>query len=212
MYIYYPSCNFMKTSMQTEKKVKTYLKNHFNINHTKCCQYEDLSSLRKYIGITVCQACNETIQKREPNIKRISIWEFIDQDSNFIFPDFHGEKMILQDCFRDRTNTSAYKAVRSVMCKMNIEVIELENNQENANFCGLLHYEPINTKLKELWAKYDYCKPSHLPIEIQKRFMEEHVSLYQNHKVVCYCNSCLRGILKGGGNGFHLLDLVMKEY
>lgn len=210
MYIYYPSCNFMKASPATEKKVKAYLKQGFNINHTKCCRIEDLSSLKDFTALTVCQACNEEIQRKEPAIQRMSIWEFIDQDSDFIFPDFKGEKMVLQDCFRDAQNPKAYNAVRSIMLKMNIQIIELNNKKENADFCGLLHYEPKNSELKDLWDQYDNCKLSRLPLELQKQFMEEHVALYKDNLVVCYCNSCLRGIKLGGGNGVHLLDLVMQ--
>lgn len=118
--------------------------------------------------------------------------------------------MVLQDCFRDAQNPKAYNAVRNIMIKMNIQVIELDNKKENADFCGLLHYVPKNNKLKDLWDQYDNCKLSRLPLELQKQFMKEQIALYKDNLVVCYCNSCLRGIKLGGGNGIHLLDLVMQ--
>ncbi|MNI93997.1 hypothetical protein D3C73_1520310 [compost metagenome] len=46
--------------------------------------------------------------------------------------------------------------------------------------------------------------------EEQQRLMEEHCANYTTDRVVCYCNSCLRGVIQGGANGVHLIDLIMQ--
>ena len=40
------------------------------------------------------------------------------------------KKMYLQDCWRDRNHPEIHQAVRSLLKKMNIEVLEIEKNKE----------------------------------------------------------------------------------
>ena len=126
----------------------------------------------------------------------------IDKLDNFDFPDYHGQKMYLQDCFRDRNHPEVHQAVRNLLKKMNIEVIETKNNKDNSIFCGTLHYES-----KEL----DDTHLSHYPKDVQEKYMQEYVQQFDNKKIICVCNRCLKGILLGKGNGVHLLELLFNK-
>lgn len=194
MYIYYPSCNFAISSPQTAKKVKSYFQEKMMI--AKCCKIEKRNFNKDDIGLYVCQACREQIKDK---VHTISLWEYIDQLDNFDFPNYQGQKMYLQDCWRDRNYIEVHQAVRSILKKMNIEVIEIEKNRENSIFCGTLHYE--NETLKD-----DHL--SHYDQDIQERYMHDYVQQFQDIQVICTCNRCLKGILLGEGNGIHLLDLL----
>ena len=192
MYIYYPSCNFATMHLQTAKKVRDYFEKQMPI--ARCCKID-----KRDIGLYVCQACRKQIENQ---VKTMSVWEYFDQLDNFDFPDYHGQKMYLQDCFRDRNHPEVHQAVRNLLKTMNIEVIETKNNKDNSIFCGTLHYES-----KEL----DDTHLSHYPKDVQEKYMQEYVQQFDNKKIICVCNRCLKGILLGKGNGVHLLELLFNK-
>lgn len=195
MYIYYPSCNFAAMHPQTAKKVKDFLKENMEI--AKCCKIDQREFKEDDIGVYVCQACREQIKDK---VQTMSLWEYLDQLDDFEFPDYHGKKMYLQDCYRDRKHPEVHQAVRSLLKKMNIEVLEIENNKENSIFCGTLHYENKDLEDKHL---------SHYSKEIQEKYMKDYVKQFHNIPVVCTCNRCLKGMFMGEGKEIHLLNLVM---
>ena len=197
MYIYYPSCNFATMHLQTAKKVRDYFEKQMPI--AKCCKIDKREFEKGDIGLYVCQACRKQIENQ---VKTMSIWEYFDQLDNFDFPDYHGQKMYLQDCFRDRNHPEVHQAVRSLLKKMNIEVIEMKNNKDNSIFCGTLHYET-----KDL----DDIHLSHYPKDVQEKYMQEYVQQFDNKKIICVCNRCLKGILLGKGKGVHLLELLFNK-
>ena len=130
MYIYYPSCNFAVMHRKTAKKVKEYFEKRMPV--AKCCKIDQSKLEKEDIGLYVCQACRKQI---EDKVQTMSLWEYFDQLDDFSFPDYHGQKMYLQDCYRDRKHPEVHQAVRSLLKKMNIEVIEIEKNKENSIFC-----------------------------------------------------------------------------
>ena len=78
------------------------------------------------------------------------VWEIIDNDPDFPFPDYHGEKMTIQDCWLAVEKRHVQDAIRSLMRKMNIQVVELPENHEKTTFCGMnltAECNPSNAKL-----------------------------------------------------------------
>ncbi len=197
MYIYYPSCNFAVMHRKTAKKVKEYFEKRMPV--AKCCKIDQSKLEKEDIGLYVCQACRKQI---EDKVQTMSLWEYFDQLDDFSFPDYHGQKMYLQDCYRDRKHPEVHQAVRSLLKKMNIEVIEIEKNKENSIFCGTLHFETKDLEDEHL---------SHYSKEIQEKYMKEYVQQFPNEQVICTCNRCLKGILLGKGNGVHLLELLFNK-
>ena len=53
------------------------------------------------------------------------LWQIIDRD-----PDYHGEEMTIQDCWVAFEKRHVQDAVRSLMRKMNIKIVELQENYE----------------------------------------------------------------------------------
>lgn len=197
MYIYYPSCNFATMHLQTAKKVRDYFEKQMPI--AKCCKIDKREFEKGDIGLYVCQACRKQIENQ---VKTMSVWEYFDQLDNFDFPDYHGQKMYLQDCFRDRNHPEVHQAVRSLLKKMNIEVIEMKNNKDNSIFCGTLHYES---------KALDDTHLSHYPKDVQEKYMQEYVQQFYDKQIICVCNRCLKGILLGKGNGVHLLEMLFNK-
>lgn len=207
MDIYFPSCNFTAASPKTAKKIKAYLQERMPV--AGCCRLEKRDFSPQDQGIIVCQACRETLTGR---IQTVSLWEYLDQDEQFVFPDYHGLCVNVQDCWRDRDHPEVHEAVRHLLKKMKIEVEEITNCREKADFCGTLHVETADPELLATLALYPDKKISQLPVDVQTALMADHVAQYTQPYVVCDCNRCVKGVRLGGGHPIHLLDLVMGEW
>lgn len=213
MYVYYPSCNYTMASPEGSKRIKEYLKENYNMEIAGCCRPGLKKLNNEEVAVTICQSCSIIVRENRSNHKEISVFEILDADENFPWPDLKGERITIQDCWRAKGKESLYKAVRSIMKKMNIEIVELEDNYDKTEFCGTFRYNEMLEKNKKIAPKFfvDYMKDN-LELhdeEGQQRLMEENVKKYTTDRVICYCNACLRGIIQGGGNGIHLMDLIM---
>lgn len=141
-----------------------------------------------------------------------SLWELIDADDQFSFPDYSGMRVTLQDCWRMRERTATHDAVRSLLTKMKIAYVEQPMNREQADFCGKSLYRsqvarnpqlaPIHYKehAKGLFQEHSE--------EEQVQIMKDYCRRYQTDSVVCYCHYCLEGLLAGGVHGMHLAELL----
>ena len=143
MYIYYPSCNFSAASPATAKKVKAYFEKQMPV--AGCCRVDKREISPADIALYICQACRETL---EDKVKTQSMWEYLDALKDFNFPNLNGQKFYVQDCWRDRNYPEIHEAVRSLLKKMHAEAIEIEHNREKSIFCGNLHYETDDPRLK----------------------------------------------------------------
>ncbi len=208
MYIYYPSCNFSIASPQTAKVVRNLLKESMPV--AGCCKIDSRELNEDDIGLYICQNCRETIQDK---VNTMSLWEYIDMLDDFSYPDYHHEKMYLQDCWRDREHPEVHKAVRNLLMKMNIDIVEMSRNKEKSAYCGTLHYEPQSLELIERLKAYPNTKISQLPIEFQKELMNDNFKdIDLDMPIIVDCNRCLKGIELIDRKGIHLLNLLMKNY
>ena len=209
MYTYFPSCNLTKASRESSLKMRRYLKERMPVEG--CCLYYQKTFNLDDIGLIVCQACREHLQEKIPEDKLMSLWEYLDTLEDFPWPDYKGKVMTLQDCWRDRNHPEVHEAVRHLLKRMNIGIVEIANNRENANFCGTLHMVPqLKENIKRMEANGE-MKISKMPESDQAAFMAEQVAKYTIPEVVCYCNRCVKGIELGGGKAIHLMDLVARD-
>ena len=61
--------------------------------------------------ISLCHNCAAIFQERHKDIFCKSLWEYILEDENFVYPDLHGEKITVQDCWRQKENLAEQNAV-----------------------------------------------------------------------------------------------------
>ena len=172
MYIYYPSCNFSAASPATAKKVKAYFEKQMPV--AGCCRVDKREISPADIALYICQACRETL---EDKVKTQSMWEYLDALKDFNFPNLNGQKFYVQDCWRDRNHPEIHEAVRSLLKKMHAEVIEIEHNREKSIFCGNLHYETDDPRLKNypntpLYRQLSKVGRSSLSFELPLGFKE----------------------------------------
>ena len=164
---------------------------------------------------SLCHSCTNIIDERRPGVIARSLWELIDADSAFPFPNCADLRATIQDCWRSRDRADEQAAVRSILKKMHISFIEAERNHADTDFCGASLYRPQVERNPRLAPKHyregcEHLFQPHTPEE-QARIMREHCARYTTPAVICYCHSCLEGLKMGGANAMHLAELLFKS-
>lgn len=209
--IYFPSCNFTKASPEAAKRLRAYLKEKMPV--AGCCRLDKTPWEEGSTALYFCQACRETLEAKPENhlvLENLFVW--LDRQEDFSWPDYSGLEAHVQDCWRDRNHPEIFDAVRSVLSKMGVTVVELSENREKSVFCGNLHFEPKLPENLALLKQFAGVPMYEWPLEAQKQCMAEQVAKYTCPLTVAYCNRCTAGILLGGGKGVHLMELAMGTF
>lgn len=212
MKYYIPGCDVRRRHPDEVHKMEMWMNSH-GIETAACCR-KDLSFLKDGdMIIENCTLCELMLKERVPHIPFMSLYEFLD-GIDFEWPDYHGMAVTLQDCRRVQENKALHEAVRNIMRKMNIQIIEMEENREKSQYCGVWYNNPPATDCVQLapvtFAKLEEQRELLSP-EAQKEKMEARVKLYTTEKVAVYCNGCEKGLLIGGIRPVHLIELITKE-
>ena len=161
---------------------------------------------------SLCHNCTNILDEQHPGMHLISLWELIDRDADFPFPDYAGMTVTLQDCWRSREQSGEQDAVRRLLGRMNIKYLEMEETREDCEFCGSTLYREQPAKNAKYAPRHyvEQAQGKFLPHseEEQVRIMQEHCAQYQTKTVVCYCHYCLEGLLQGGVDGRHIAHLL----
>lgn len=205
---YFVSCKINAAFPKQDAKLMAYLQDHGNIGSVGCCREKEQLALHES-ALVICHTCASILEESGHAGNISYVWEYIDKDSDFIFPDYHGEEITLQDCFMAKERTSAQEAVRSLLRKMNFKVVELQHNRQQTDFCGLRTQETLKAN-QELAPKH-FCEPgaiTPLEAEARKAYLTEYVKQYKTERVVTYCGACRMAMKQGGANVVHLLELL----
>lgn len=240
MSIYYiASCLFTARFPNTSIKIQNYIQSKNNIEIIRCCipkyrvrQNEDRipdenvkiawKNLKQCADLksgdivySICPNCINIIEEQYEGVIVRSLWELIDSDADFRYPDYSGLKITIQDCWRTRERLQEQIAVRNILTKMNIEFVEAKSNHENTDFCGSTLYREQPKKNPQFAPKHyvEQAKGKFLPHteEEQIAIMREYCQQFttdMTDMVVCYCHYCLEGLLQGGANAQHLAHLL----
>jgi hypothetical protein len=234
-YTYVAGCVFTKEEPELSAKIQDYLKQRFHIQIIRCCvpnykieeftadmpewlqpQWKSIPHYKDFTAdstmVYICHNCSAIFQETMPEVKRLSLWELIFSDTEFPFPDYSHEKMTLQDCWRSYDNRSEQDAVRTLLRKMNVDIVEQEENYEKTQFCGVSLYAPSPKRNLELAPKryVENAEGKFIPRtnEEQQKLMWEHCKNITTDKVVAYCHYCVKGLKVGGKQAKHLASLL----
>lgn len=212
---YYPSCKFTAFSPQSSQKICDYLSKRFNMSIQGCCRPTHQKMTAEDTAVCVCNTC-AAICSEDSSAQVKSLWEILQNDDMFPFPDLHQEPMTLQDCWRCYDRREEQDAVRRILKRMNVQIIELEENYEKTRFCGTSTHQALVKANADYAPKRFIQNAAGMFIpkteEEQKALMQEHCSHITTDKVICYCVPCTKGIQMGGKQGIHLLDLMFQNY
>ena len=236
---YIASCLFTARFPETSLKIQNYIRTKSDIDIVRCCipnykvqfnteripenktqnAWQNLPVTADFqpkdTVYSVCHNCTNIVSECYPDVNVVSLWELIDDDDKFVYPDYSGLKVTLQDCWRTRERKKEQNAVRSLLRKMNIEYIEIAENRMNTNFCGSTLYRSQPAKNPKYAPKH-YIEQAkgkflpHTPAE-QIAIMQKYCKQYTTKTVVCYCHYCLEGLLQGNVDGRHIADLLFPQ-
>lgn len=204
MDIYFPSCNFTKASPEAAKRLRRWMQARMPV--AGCCRTDKTPRAADDTALYFCQVCREVLEGR---MQTRSLWEYLDGDADFPLPDYSGLRVNLQDCWRDRAHPEIHEAVRSLLHKMHVEVVELDRNREKADFCGNLHAEPKAPALRAQVAAHGDKPIWEMPAALETAIMREQAEKITERLAVTYCNRCTQGLRTGGAEAVHLLELLM---
>ena len=178
MNYYIASCVFTSKYPALSRKILNYVASIDNIAIVRCCvpgwkkkiyeekmaecglaeMWNDLPQSHAFVSDdeiwSLCPNCMNIVEEWRSVKKVHSLWELMDQDKGFVFPDYSGLVATVQDCWRMRERGATHDAVRSLLKKMNIDIVELPENRERADFCGKSLYRPQVERNPKLAPKH----------------------------------------------------------
>ena len=163
---------------------------------------------------SLCHNCSAIMEESKPGVNIKSIWELILSDESFPYPDYQGQIVTVQDCWRANDRAEEQDAVRALLAKMNFEVRELRENREKTDFCGVSVYRPAPKRNLEM-APHRFVEKAagkfvpHTKEE-QEALMREYCKVFETDKVVSYCHYCQEGLELGGADAKHLASLLFE--
>ena len=235
---YISSCVFTSRFPELSRRIRDIMRERYSLTVVRCCvqnykvhEFEERmpteASQREWREIphsadfgegdrvySLCHNCNNIIDEMNPDVGTFSLWELIDSDTSFPYPDHSGMSVTLQDCWRSRDRANEQDAVRRILDKMGIVWVEAAESRENTRFCGVSLLRPQPPRNPKLAPRHYAEGIEGLFIEHtadeQKSIMEDYCSNFKTHAVVCYCHYCLEGLLLGGVDGVHLAELIFQ--
>ena len=156
-----------------------------------CCRHEPQLA-EKIQVINVCPGCDKRFGNDYKGISTVSLWEFLAECNFFPFPNYRGRSMSIIDACPTRDQERVHNAVRTILHKMNISVIEPISTRTKSTCCGDSFYGAIPTeKIKQQMVK----RTSEMPLD----------------DVVVYCVSCVKSVFIGGKRPHYLIDLLFED-
>ncbi|NVO11409.1 MAG: (Fe-S)-binding protein [Bacteroidales bacterium] len=188
--VFAPGCALMLYKPELAEKLHLILNKNLGEMEllTTCCKHDPQLKEKTEI-INICPGCDKRFRNDYENSSTISLWEVIAQSNFFDLPNYHGKQMTIIDACPTRDQERVHNAIRTVLRKMNIVVVEPQNTRSKSTCCGDSFYGVIPVeKVKELMVK----RTSEMPLD----------------DVVVYCVSCIKSVYIGGKKPKYLVDLL----
>ena len=191
--VFAPGCALMLYKPELAARVHRVLRENLDELEVwpRCCRKDPEFPERTEV-INVCPGCDKRFRKNYRNSSTVSLWEVLARADAFPFPDYHGKRMSIIDACPTRTRTKVHDAVRTLLKKMNIVLVEPKNTRTKSTCCGDIFYGEIPTDgVKDRMRK----RAEEMPVE----------------DVVVYCVSCVKAMFIGGKKPRYLVDLLFGE-
>ncbi len=191
--VYAPGCALMLYKPELGARVLEFLSRATASipEHLVCCKHQPALEAGTQV-INTCPGCDRRYRELYEGISTISLWEVLAASDDFPFPDYKGMQMAIHDACPTRTESRVHAAIRNILMKMNISIVEPENTKEKSICCG------------------DSCYGS-LPVEQVKERMKKRAEEMPCEDVVVYCISCIKSMHIGGKRPHYIVDLLFGE-
>jgi len=191
--VFAPGCAFILYKPKLVEKLHKFLnKNLGVIGILQLCCKNQPKLIAGTEVINVCPGCDKRYRQNYKDISTISLWEVLAESNFFSFPDYNGKEMSIIDACPTRSEVRVHKAIRSLLDKMNITLIEPEKTGIKSTCCGDSFCGKISTeKVKMMMTE----RALEMPVE----------------DVVTYCVSCTKSLFIGGKKPHYMIDLLFRE-
>jgi Fe-S oxidoreductase len=191
--VYAPGCALMIDRPRLAEMLSEFLNRELGHipEHRICCRHEPGLELGARV-INTCPGCDRRYRELYNGVSTISLWELLAESDAFPFPDYHSARMSIQDACPTRTEERVQSAIRRLLEKMNIRVMEPRNTRAGAVCCGDSLYGTV-------------------PVELVKEHMARRANDMPCDDVVVYCVSCIKSVHIGGKTPRYIVDLLFGE-
>lgn len=185
-----PGCAMNLYKPELAGKMLGMLREHFGDvkYHDICCHYDPKLPEGATI-INNCAGCDRRFRSEYPGIRTITFWELIDGIEGVALPKQTGLTVSIHDSCSFRQKPQVHAAVRSILRKMEIGIVEAEESGMKSVCCGDNFY-------------------SHIPNEEVEAFHRRRAAQMPCDDVVVYCIGCVRSMTAGGKRPLYLPELV----
>ncbi|MFQ6794292.1 hypothetical protein [Thomasclavelia sp.] len=191
--IFFPSCKAKASYPQASKQLAKYIENKYAIDPIGCCKVNHKKLTKDDTAILVCLNCARVIEKNGDFDHLEFIWDIIDQDETFNFPNYHQQRMTIQDCHLVSNRPKLKQTIRSLLKKMNIQVVEYDMGENH--HCP--SYEIVG-----------YHLDHKLNEEEKKQYFSKQYDNIDTDIIVSYCKYCNDGVNYSHKTGKHILELL----
>lgn len=188
-----PGCALNLYKPESASKILDILNRFFGPvkYHDICCRHEPRLPRGSTI-INNCAGCDRRFRSLYEGIQTISLWEVLDSLENLPLPSYAGLTVSVHDSCSFRPKPQVHAAVRSLLRKMDMQIVDSPFSGTNSVCCGDNFYPRLSIeKVTELQKK----RAAQMPCP----------------DVVVYCVSCIKSMAIGGKTPHHMADLVLHE-
>lgn len=188
-----PGCALSLYKPEMPPKMLSLLHRYFgNIKlHNVCCRHEP-GLMEGATIINNCAGCDRRFRSLYKNINTVSYWEAIDGIADLKLPDYTGLTVSVHDSCGYRHKPQVHRAVRNLLRKMRIEIVESEFSGMESVCCGDNFYGIV-------------------PNERVEKRMQLRANQFPCQDVVVYCIGCVRAMRAGGKTPRYLPDLLFGQ-
>lgn len=194
--VFSPGCALFLYKPGLARKLWEALKNEPGFTdvplYDRCCHHKPESLPPGTRVINVCSGCDRRYRSLYDGISTKSLWEVLAGSEIFPFPDYGGAEISIHDTCPTRTQERVTSAVRTLLGRMGLKVVEPADTKEKGVCCGDSFYKAIPTpEVMELMKK----RASAMPCD----------------EVAVYCVSCVKSFYNGGKKPRYIADLLFGE-
>lgn len=157
--------------------------------HSVCCRHNPQIPQGSII-INNCAGCDRRFRSLYEGINTISLWEVLDSFSDLKLPNYTGLTVSVHDSCGYRHKPQVHQAIRNLLAKMHIDIVESKFSRTESVCCGDNFYGYVPNA------------------DVEKRIRMRATQLPSDN-VVVYCIGCVRAMEFAGKTPLYLPDLIL---
>jgi hypothetical protein len=191
--VYAPGCALFLYKPDLVKRLFGLLREYFgDMDLLSACCRNNHPFQPGTVVISTCPGCDRRYRANHEASAHLSLWEVLAAHDVFPLPDYGGKAMTIIDACPVRDQAGVHEAVRALLRKMDITLVEPEHTRTESVCCG-----------DSAWGS--------VPSQDVKALMRRRTSEMPLEDVVVYCVSCSKSVFIGGKTPRYLIDLIFDE-